>query len=228
MDCLHFCRWLESRDLHDVSEADKAMKHAASCPPCQGRLHFDEHLDGQIFEAMAKEPMPSEMEARIDISLERTAEKAPTYRFRLYGALAAVLAAMVVLVLPFWPSASIPSLDLMGRYVVADHTGHGDDLLVIDHPSNLGRLGDLGIDYGTIRGELPPSFVFVGARICPLGECEALHLVFKDGTRRVSVYLVKTGDVGFSLSGGSRYSISAGQQTVHFWKKGGHIYALVA
>ncbi|HKJ64080.1 MAG TPA: hypothetical protein VJ969_01665, partial [Desulfopila sp.] len=147
----------------------------------------------------------------------------------LYGALAAVLAVMVLLVLPFWPDTSIiPSMDEMSQYVIADHSGHGDGQLIVDHPGNLGSLGTLGVSYDTIRAELPSSFVFVGARICPLGECEAFHLVFRDGGNRVSLYLVTSENVGFPLSRDKRYSISAGHQTVQLWQKGGYVYTLIA
>lgn len=229
MDCLQFCRWLESRDTHDVSVADKAMKHAASCSQCQKKLHVDEHLDALLFKAMAKEPLPPGLQAKVDLSLEATAAKRAPGFLGLYAALAAVAAVMVLLVLPFWPGAPvIHSMDEMGRYVIADHSGHGDDLLTIRHLDKLGSFANLGVDYQTIRRQLPPSLVFVGARICPLGECQAFHLVFHDGGRRVSLYLVESEDVGFPLSGDTRYSISDGQQTVQLWKLGGYVYALIA
>jgi len=229
MDCLQFCRWLESRDTHDISVADKAMKHAASCSHCQDRLRFDEHLDGLISRTMAKEAPPSGLEAKVDMILETTAVKRAPRLVGLYGALAAVLAVMVLLVVPFWPDTSIiRSIDEMSQYVIADHRGHGDGQLIVDHPGNLGSLGTLGVSYDTIRAELPSSFVFVGARICPLGECEAFHLVFRDGGNRVSLYLVTSENVGFPLSRDKRYSISAGHQTVQLWQKGGYVYTLIA
>ena len=75
--------------------------------------------------------------------------------------------------------------------------------------------------------ELPGGYSFVGARICPLGECLAIHMVFLNDNQRVSLYLIQVKDVDFSLSSKRRYSLEEGGQTIQFWKKGKYVYAMV-
>lgn len=227
MDCLKFSDWLENRDLYDVSEADVAVKHAESCKECQAKLRFDEHLDKFIYNALRKEDMPRSLPGNIDLSLDRMSDNRSKMSYRWFGAFSAAVAVMAVFVITMTFSPSIPSIDDMGKYVIADNNHHGDAVLVVDKLENLGTLGKIEVSSEEIMGQLPQGYSFVGARICPLGECYAIHMVFRHDNKRISLYLINTEDVDFSLSPERRYSLAEGSQTIHFWKKGKYIYAMV-
>lgn len=227
MDCLKFSNWLENRDLYDVSEADVAVKHAESCKECQAKLHLDEQLDKFIYKALRKEDMPSSLPGSIDLSLDRMSENRSKMSYRWFGAFSAAIAVMAVFVITLSLSPSIPSIDDMGKYVITDHNIHGDDILVVHNIDNLGSLGNIDVSPREIMRQLPKDYLFAGARICPIGECKAVHMVFYHNNKRVSLYLINIEDVDFSLSPDRRYSLEEGNQTINFWKKGDYVYAMV-
>lgn len=229
MDCLHFYKWLENRDTFDVSEADKALKHASLCEECAAKLAFDEALDRQLFEVMREVEMPPGLASKIDLDLDKASAPSARNRWGIYGAFSAVMAAMVVFAVSFTlsPVPAIPTMDALGKYVIADHHHHDDSILVVEDPDKIGTLSDIDLPYERIREELPANYHFVGARVCPLGECDSVHLVFLDEGRRISVFLVKSKDVGFSLSPGKQYTVSSAQESVSFWKEGKYVLAKV-
>jgi hypothetical protein len=231
MDCPDFSKWLENRDSYDVSEADKALKHAAHCRTCTAKLRVDEQLDRLIYKAMQSIDMPEMLPRRVDISFDRMS-KTPSRRkygskYGLYGAFSAIMAVMAVFFLSSTFSPSIASMDELGRHVIADHLHHDDSVLEVADPQKLNRLGDFDLSYETVRNAMPEGYSFVGARICPLGECESVHLVFLLNGKRVSLFVVKIEDVGFSPAEDRQYSLREGTRTVDFWKDGRYIYAMV-
>ncbi|MFN2353251.1 MAG: hypothetical protein ABR512_01830 [Desulfopila sp.] len=227
MDCLKFSNWLANRDMYDVSEADKAIKHTEVCRDCRAKLHFDEQLDKYMHGALQKTEMPAALRRRVDISIDGMSSNRSTVRYRVFGVFSAAAAVMVVFGLIFMFSSTIPSVDEMGRYVIEEHAGHDDSVLVIDDIHNLAQLGVVDVSSTELMAQVPAGYTFRGGRICLLGQCEAIHLVFYHNSRRVSLYLIKTGDVDFSLSAGRHYSMQEGTYMVRFWKKGGYVYAMV-
>ncbi len=228
MDCLIFSKWLEERDLYDVSEADKALKHTEKCSECKRKLGLDEQLDKFIFEAMKPVAMPDSLQSKIDMNLEKVSQRTSKRRYSWYGIIPVALAAMIVLFITYPFSSGITSIDEMGKYVVGDHNHHGDSVLVIDKPENLSQLKDGGIEYASVKSELPQNLTFVGARICPLGDCPAIHMVYKNKKKRYSLYIVSLADVDFSLSLDREYTMTMGEQVVKFWQKDGNIFAMTS
>ncbi len=212
--------------MYDVSEADRAIKHSAQCAECRAKLQMDEKLDTLIFAAMQKEGMPTSLPGRVDLNLGSMSEGTSRFRYGFYGVFSAVAALVVLFFLAFAFMPGIPSLDEMGQHVIADHTGHDDSILVVHSPTQLGQLGTIPVSYRQIAAQVP-GLSFIGARICPLGDCKAIHIVFHNGQRRVSLYLINERDVDFSMSSDRRYSMSDGDLTVNFWKRGTLVYAMV-
>ena len=227
MDCLKFSHWLENRDLYDVSEADIAVKHAETCKECQAKLKVDEQLDKFIANALTKEAMPDSLPGQVSMSIDRISARRSKTGYRLFGMLSAAVAVMVVFALTMSFSPTIPTIDDMARYVIDDHNYHGDSVLQVDRIEDLPSLGGLAASPQEIMAELPKGLSFVGARYCPLGECEAIHMVFRQNEKRLSIYLIKAADVDFSLSPERRYSLEEGRHIVSYWKKGKYIYAMV-
>ena len=228
MDCLNFSKWLANRDTYDISEADKAIKHSASCPDCSAKLQFDEQVDAYISGAMQKIEVPASLQAKVDLSLDSIADKQSKKKLGWYGVVSAALAAMVVFALSFTLTPSIPSVDEMGKYVIYDHSHHGDSILAIDDPADISNLTDVSVNYQQITKNLSPGYTFVGGRICPLGDdCQAIHLVYNINGKRVSLYLIKTDDVDFSLSPGRQYTVKDNNQIVNFWQEGNFVFAMI-
>lgn len=227
MDCQAFSNWIENRDMYDVSEADKALKHTVQCIDCKRKLQLDEQLDDLLAEAMKPVTMPASLADKVELNLDRMTEKKAATKYGWYGAVSAVLTVVVIAFLYFPFSSGIPSIDELGKHVIADHGGHDDTVLVVSKPDDLYKLGSLAASYDAVKTQLPEGYTFVGARICPLGDCKAVHMVFTEKDKRISLYLVKTDDVDFSLSADRKYSMTMGDQVVNFWKRGAYIYAMV-
>lgn len=228
MDCLIFSRWLAERDVYDVSEADKALKHTLICEECKRKLNLDEELDHLIFRALKPIDMPDSLQSKVDLSLDRVSGKSSRKSYAWYGVIPVALAAMVIFFITFPFSSGITSMDELGEYVIADHSAHDDSVLVVDKPESLGQLEGGGVDYASVMSELPQNYSFVGARICLLADCKAIHMVYLNEGRRFSLYIVNADDVDFRLSQGRQYSMSMGEQVVKFWKNGGNIYAMTS
>ncbi len=226
MDCLTFSKWLENRDTFDVSEADKALKHTLQCGECKRKLGLDEQLDHLIRGAMKAVAVPDSLQSKIDFSLDRVSAKQPKRNYGWYGIITVAIAAMIAFFVIFPSPSGIISMDELGKYVISDHSVHDDSVLVVDNLKSLNQLGDF--DYDVVKSELPQDFAFVGARICPLGDCQAVHMVYLNEGKRLSLYIVKVDDVSFSLSSGRQYTMTIGDQVVRMWKKDNHIYAMTA
>ncbi len=227
MDCLKFTNWLVNRDINDVSEADKALKHTLTCQDCKAKYQFDEQVDKLLFKAMGAVEMPDSLRGKVDLSLDRISDEQSKSRFLLPGVVSAVIAAMFIVVFSFVITPSNPSIDQMGKYVVYDHSYHGDEILAIDDPTEVSSLTNTAIDYHQIKKHLNADYTFVGGRICPLGDCPAIHLVYRKNGERVSLYLIDTQDIDFSIAPGKNYKMSYGSQKVNFWQEGNFVFAMI-
>ncbi|MEE4241775.1 MAG: hypothetical protein V2I36_09915 [Desulfopila sp.] len=227
MNCIEFAKWLENRDIHDISEADRALKHAALCQDCAHLLRMDEQIDTLVRKAMQRVAMPEALPGSIDLSLERTRVPSSGRKYGLYGVLGAVAALLTVFFVAFLVSPSLLSLDDMGRFVIADHRSHDTSVLTINSIDGISRLSGGKIGFAEVRSEVPENSVFIGGRLCPLGDnCLAIHLVFSHNGKIFSLYLIEEKDVSFSGSDGRYYLISEGGENVRFWKKGDYVYGL--
>lgn len=226
MDCLTFLKWLENRDMHDVSEADKALKHTTQCGECQRMLRLDEQLDKRIFNAMKPTTVPDSLKGKVDLSLDSVSSNSSKKMNNWYAVIPVALVAMIVFFVSFPFSSGMTSMDELGKHVIADHSAHNDTVLVVTTPEKINTLGSAQIQYDSVKSSLPENYRFVGARICPLGDCSAIHMVYLNEGKRVSLYVVKANDINFSISYGRQYSITMGEQVVKFWKKDGNIYAM--
>ncbi len=228
MNCLEFCKWLENRDIHDISEADRALRHAAGCQKCATLIRMDEQLDTLIRQAMQRVDMPDGLSGSIDLSLERMSDRSGGRKYAFYGICSAVAALMAIVFIAFLFSPTLPSLDDMGRYMVVDHRSHDDSSLTIDRLDEIHLLVDLNIDHSQVQGEVPAGSVFIGGRLCPLGKnCLALHLVFIHQGKRISLYIIEEKDVAFPRSAERYQLVNEGGENIRFWKKGQYVYGMI-
>ena len=215
MDCISFTNWLENRDMYDVSVADKALKHTAQCPECSRKFDLDEQLDQLIRNALQPVDMPESLISRVDMSLDHVKSSDSGSKYKWLGGTAAVAAALALFIAVFFSSSpSILSMDEFGKYAIGDHLGHGDAVLVVDRLADVNTLEGVSVDGDIIARAMPAQYKFVGARICPLGDCPAVHIVLNNQDKRVSLYVVSKKEVGFSLAEGREYTVTLENQMV--------------
>lgn len=225
MKCESFISWLENRDVHDVSEADRARIHAESCERCGKRMLQDEALDRCIREAMAGETLPDGFRQRIDLSLDRSRT-----RKGVTGLIGAVVALCfvfgVAMVLNQRPDFT--TMDQLGSSVLAGHLDHValDIYEAVDDPA-VWLTGNVE---RTVRppDRIPNGFTVKGARFCTIEECRVIHMVYGKGDALVSVFVVDEDDAGFYMEQGKTYTLGIDESRITFWKKDGNIYAVVS
>ncbi len=228
MDCRQFQRWLEERDLSDLSEADRATKHRNSCSNCRELAAKDALLDETIARGLAKEPLPEHLEKLVVLNL---GDGRPPRRFSpwiIKGASA--IAGVVALLLVFFllPSDNSARKDFSSA-LAQDHL-----LLGQKHPvDKVVNLSDWLAEHARFRATLPASFniyglEFIGARICLIENCTTVHLVFRDGDRFVSLYIADAKEVPASLQEGKTYSSSADGLQVRLWRENRQLYAVIS
>ncbi len=227
MNCEVFYNWLEERDVHDVSEADLALKHAAKCTRCHELFQKDEQLNSVLFREMAPVAIPERLKNRIDLNIEQPGMLEKTASSWLAKAISLGLAAMLFIYLVFPFSAGFKSMDTIGQYVHADHVGHSDQHMVIHDLENLSDWCAGKVDFVVNKPELPAKYSFVGARICALGGYDSVHLSYMVEGRRASLYIVDAEDVAFTLRKGRKYALSMEGYDIRFWRENNKVYALI-
>ncbi len=226
MKCKGFAAWLENRDTYDVSEADRAHRHAAECQRCGQLLKKDEILDSFIAESLAAEPMPESLRNRIDLNLDRQVPgRTPK------GLLAAVSMICVVIIafFAFSPAKEqFVTMDEMGTFMLADHRDHGQ-LQAIFEPVNDAALW---LAANIARDVSPPlqlvdGYSVKGARFCHLGHCRAVHMLYARDGELVSVFVVDESEIDFHLEQGRVYTLAMDGNNVKLCKQNNQVYALV-
>lgn len=225
MNCERFITWLENKDTHDVSEADQACKHAASCPACGPLLQKDEHLERCISHHLAAEPLPKGLKNRIDLSLDRTDTRKSPRKMVVGGMLLCCLLAALFFVIP---GNHYPALEQLGGYAVADHLDHSFQesyFNPVDDESQW-MTQHIGEPVQSLQ-PLPPGSVIRGARPCYLGDCLAMHVIYESNGKIISIFIIAPDQVDFSLKHGEIYTVKSDNNSIKFWRQKEHVYAMV-
>lgn len=226
MKCEKFEAWLENRDMHDVSEADKAYRHAEDCSHCCQLLKNDESLDRFIADSLCCEPMPSSLKNTIDLSLDRAIPGKSKK-----GILAAVALCFVLVIAVFTfnqEQQRFVTMDEMSRFMQADFLDHGQVTAIYDPVGDPG----LWLSEHSVSEVQPPMTLLAGysvkgARFCQLGHCRAVHMLYEKDGKLVSVFVVGEDEVGFHMEKNRLYSLAMGGNSVKLYRQGKYVYALV-
>ncbi|WP_136805410.1 hypothetical protein [Desulfosediminicola flagellatus] len=227
MKCESFAAWLENRDMHDVSEADKAYRHAEECAPCCDMLKKDEMLDRLIVDSLCCEPIPASLKNSVDLSIERSDPR--TSRKGLIAAVSAMcLAVVIIFGFTTGENTGFSSMDEFGDFLQADYRDHGQASAIFD-PVNDPALWFAANAEGVA---LPPEqlvggYTVKGARFCHLGHCKAVHMLYEKGGVLVSVFVVEENEIDFRLEEGRVYSFNIDGDSIKLYKSNDQVYALV-
>lgn len=226
MKCDRFRTWLEDRDLYDVSEADRAHRHATECQYCNEMLRKDEILDRYIAGALATRQVPAGLSERIDMSLAgQTPERSKKGTFAIVAALCLLL---LVTVFFHGGRQRFGTMEDLATYALLDHQKHDYGV------ANFETVVDAGMWLETNGwGEAAPpalimeGYTVKGARICRLGHCQAVHLIYEKEGRLVSVFVLAEGEVGFDLAQGRVFSLVIEGHGVKILRQQNMVYAVI-
>ncbi len=226
MNCTDFTSWLENRDTYDLSEADRAMKHAAQCAKCKEVLQKDEELDLFITKMFKYEKMDERMYAQIDRTLESSPRKKG-----IRGGIAAAFAMMIAVALFFVitppSSGNFNSIDELGKYVAQDHKDHGRTIPLFEEINNIEEWAMDNLQYSFHIDGLPgENMKMVGGRICTIKNCNFAHLLYKDSKGFHSLFVVTEDEIGFDMEPGRIYSVTVAGVDLRIWQRQEMVYAL--
>ena len=229
MDCERFRIWLEERDLSDLSESDRATRHSRECPDCRELAAKDSLLDKTISRCLEKEPLPDHLEKIVALNLGSNSSS--THRFspgliKLASAGTGLIA--LLLVFFFLPSDNTARKNF-GTALAQDH-------IVLEQEHSIDKvvnLSDWLARHADFKATLPASFgvygfEFVGARICIIENCNTVHLVYRNGDRFISLYIVNAKQVPASLREGKTYNSSTDGLKVKLWRENNQVYAVIS
>jgi hypothetical protein len=226
MKCKGFAAWLENRDIYDVSEADRAHRHAAECQQCEQLLRKDEILDSFIAGSLAAEPVPESLRNRIDLTLER---QVPGRTPKRLLAAVSMVCVVVIAFFAFSPSKEqFVTMDEIGTFMLTDHRDHSQ-LQNIFEPVNDASLWLAANIESNIAppSQLVDGYSVKGARFCQLGHCRAVHMLYAKDGELVSVFVVDESEIDFHLEQGRIYTVAMDGNSVKLCKQNNQVYALV-
>lgn len=225
MNCSNFASWLENRDTYDLSEADRAMKHATQCADCKELLQKDGELDLFIAKMFQYEKMDERMYSQIDLTLGSSPKKSG-----IKGGIIATAAMMVVAALFFVFSpapGNFSSIDEFGKYVVLDHEDHGRARPLFEEIHNIKEWSQSSLHYSfSLEGVPAGNMKIVGGRVCTIKKCDFAHLLYQDRNDFHSLFVVAEKKIGLSLEPGRIYSLTVAGVELRIWQRQEMIYAL--
>lgn len=226
MKCEEFKAWLENRDLHDLSEADRAHKHALECIRCSDVLKNEEALDQFIASSLSADPLPDGLVDRIDLSIDK-----PLKNRQGKGLFASVAAMCVVVAALFIFNTGqqrFVSMDELGTFALEDHQDHTTVEAVFEQVTDARQWLAANNDQMTYPPvKLTEGYRVKGARFCKLGHCQAVHMVYEKSGELVSVFVIDESEVGFLLDPDRVYTITIGGNNVKMLREKDKVYALV-
>ena len=225
MNCSNFASWLENRDTYDLSEAERAMKHATLCANCKELLQKDGELDQFIAKMFQYEKMDERMFSNIDLTLESSPKKTG-----IKGGIIATAAMMVVTAIFFFLTpnpGNFSSIDEFGKYVLLDHEDHGRTLSLFEKIENLEQWSQGSLHYSfSFKGVPGSGMQMVGGRVCAIKGCSVAHLLYRDKNGYRSLFVVTGDTIGFQMEPGRIYSLTIEGVELRIWQRQEMVYAL--
>ncbi|MBW2660327.1 MAG: hypothetical protein JRC87_12195 [Deltaproteobacteria bacterium] len=225
MNCTNFTSWLENRDTHDISEADRAMKHASGCTHCKELLQKDEELELFVAKVFRYEKIDQQLYNKIDRGLMVPRRK------RQYRSGVAALFGVAVMAVIFYAFSFSPgnfgSIDELGKYVVQEHLEHGRVTPLFEQIGNVEEWGREKLQDSFSVNTIPAgNMEIVGGRICIIKNCNFAHLLYQDKLDLYSLFVTSGKEIGFSMEPGRMYTLTISGVELHIWQKDKMVYAL--
>lgn len=188
MSCEEFGSWMQ-RPPGDETDADGLAafhRHQEQCPECACLLESTRALDESLrAEILAETPDPAALLGRVRGRLRRDHSD---LRRWLPIAAAAVLALGVAAI---WRTSG-PTENALISAAVRDHNlevrANSPRRWRLSIPAMQPLLEQYKITWNDVQALLPVGFILEKAKECKIDGQPALHLVFTDGSRAVSVF----------------------------------------
>jgi len=227
MDCKEFHLWLENRDIYDLSEADRALRHSEQCDKCK-ILHIgDQQLDKRIREMFQYDEVPDTLLRHVNRRLESRGRVRK--QWGKYLALPVLFAVSLAIFLILQPSKNVIAIEALGRSVVLDHLDHGSPDTAFEKIIDMKQWSGERLHQSFVLNDLPgKGFAVVGGIICTINNCNFAHLLLTGKDGYASLFVAPEKDIHCKLISGKMYNVHVDGQKVKLWKRDSMVYLLVA
>lgn len=231
MDCDKYKKWLENRDLSDISEADRATSHVRECVGCEDLTTKDAMLDRAIADTMQKDPLPENIEKIVAMNLSSSVSSSRRFStgFIKIASLSAGVAA--VLLVFFLIPADFAALNDFGTALAQDH-----NVILRNHPVDSVQeeaLPEWINKNADFAAAVPVSLStqgleLFGARICVIENCRTVHLVYSTGEGFVSLFIIDAQQLPAPLKSGKTLTFTQKGCKVKMWREGDQVFAMIS
>jgi anti-sigma factor (TIGR02949 family) len=202
------------RELPDETRRS-VEAHLETCAACQGALSIRKQIRARLKTAVANQEVPSDLQARIHLSLTRESNRnaAPNLRRPQTWWMAA--AAMLIVALGSWAVFRVLTHRAESRQALAAQNGEILNIGLEDHVHCALGLGfadrvfseeqmakQLGPDYAglvdIVKGQVPGDLKVIVGHRCGVNGRKFVHLILRNQDTIVSVVITKRGGESFA------------------------------
>ncbi len=232
MICSEFKEWLIEKEFADHDATIHARAHMKKCVDCRALYELDEELEAIIRADMLSVEVPPRLIRKIDAGINLAKIK-NVFGFPWSVVPALAVAALVMLfVNPFANKSITPgfrSMDQVSQVVLQDHLRHVpmsfDAKDVEDVEGWFAHEHNIAMHMPKLEQR---GYTFVGGRMCRLGKCEAVYLLYTKDGKRVSLFILPESDIQFPMTSGQDYGVQIADSKVKLWKDGGQVLLMVS
>lgn len=229
MNCDDFKQWLIDKDLANDRTEKSVAEHMERCEHCAQLFRMDRLLESAIRKKLAPVQPSEGVLAALQMHVRSHENRTAVPRlWRNVFASCAAAAAVVLLVIYTVPKHPA-GMEELGVLAVESHLS-GDRHMTIRGPLETASPAWMEQTIGVAASQpelVDPLFTFVGARPCKLGPVKAAYLFYGREGQIVSLFVVKTQDLGFSPPADKAYEATIRGCEVKAWARGEVLYVMV-
>lgn len=194
MNCKEFENWLLSEDktLNNTVPED-VFEHLSICADCEQIYLLDTDIENRIDAAFVQEEIPSDLETKIDASLNLASHNPFVFTKKMTGLVAGIGAILVITYLSIFNNDpfKFQNLQQLSEKAILRHL-KGDTTMTFDAAHIEQAIGMLSkeLKFKVILPDLADKgFILLGGRICAVDKCRTAYLFYKN-KEKPALYLL--------------------------------------
>lgn len=229
MDCKEYKNWLKNRGESEDREISSGTSgHAASCPKCAAMDRIDLVFEDKLKRDLSMREVPESLIQKIELNIGSASGLKKKVSTIWKAAVPVLAAAAVVLLFISFNLKYFKSIEEIGKLSVESHRKNLPMLF------NANEVKDVSLwfkDKLSFPVSIPAiegtGLKLVGGRKCKLGRNEVAYLLYKEGDKRISLYVIDSGKVKYEMEDNKKYRFPFKDYEVDIWKSGNVVYSMV-
>lgn len=229
MNCQEYRDWFKKRwESSEEGLTSVAYSHAASCPECAALNRADIVLENKIKKDLSTREVPEALFQRIELNIKSMSGKKKRTSI-LWKAVAPALtvAAMALLVISY-NFTYFRSVEEIGRLSFESHMENLPMMFRAEEVKDISLWFRERLSFPVSIPEIgDPELKLVGGRKCKLGRNEVAYLFYRNGDKRISLYVIDTKKVRYEMEDNKKYHLPFKECEVDIWKSGNMVFSMV-